>query len=109
MNLFSDEEKEKISKMFHIISVSGKYLMECINTIKQNEIILNIEDYLSLDKINSLCFNISLSLALMEKKNKNYSVAINLITDMTKEIRKECNYTGNIKIALMGSIPSSSL
>lgn len=109
LKLFSIKDREKINKMFSIISASGKFLIEYANNIKQNEIILDIENYLSLDKINSIYFNIGISLEIMRKNDKNYSLAIDLIINAAQDIRTECGFSGNIKVALMGTIPSNSI
>ena len=69
---YTQEEQTKIIKMFQIISTSGTYLQVQTNKIKQNEIMLSTENYLSLEDINYIDFNVNIALTLMGKKNKNY-------------------------------------
>lgn len=105
----SDQEKERIYKMFRIIAASAYYLKTSLKTVKQNEIMLNIEDYLSLDKINDLDFKINLALALMEKPDKNYSLAIDFLSRAAKDLREECGFQNDFQVAILGSYPMSDI
>lgn len=105
----SDQEKERIYKMFRIIAASAYYLKDSLKTVKQNEIMLNIEDYLSLEKINDLDFKINLALSLMEKPDKNYSLAINFLSEAAKSLREECGFQKDFQIAILGSYPMSDI
>lgn len=109
MQLYTDDERQRIDKMFKIISASGENLILCMNMIKQNEIILSAENYLTLEKIDSITFNVILALVLMAKENKNYAVAISSIIQATQDIRNECGYTNNIEIAIKMFCKLSSL
>lgn len=105
----SDKDKERIYKMFRIIAASAYYLKTSLKTVKQNEIMLNIEDYISLEKVNDLDSKINLALALMEKPDKNYSLAINFLSQAAKSLREECDFQNDFQIAILGSYPMSDI
>ena len=109
MKLLSDKEKGKIVKMFRIVAASGDYLKMHLETIKKNEIALNVEEYLSFEDINTLTFNINLALTLMEKTNKNYGAAINSLVSSVKKLRETCGYQNEFVIALQGSFPMKDI
>ena len=70
---------------------------------------LSTENYLSLENINSLEFNVNLALAIMGKKNKNYSAAIEMLVSSIQIIREHCNYVDKFTIALQGSVPMKNI
>ena len=106
---YTQEEQSKVIKMFQIISTSGNYLKAQTDKIKQNEIMLSTENYLSLENINSLEFNVNLALTIMGKKNKNYSAAIEMLVSSIQIIREHCNYVDKFTIALQGSVPMKNI
>lgn len=105
----TDQEKERTYKMFRIISASAYYLKDSLKTVKQNEIMLNIEDYLSLEKLNNLDFKINLALTIMEKTDKNYALVIEFLSQATKSLREECGFKNDFQIAILGSYPMSDI
>ena len=95
---------QKVQKMFMILAASGITLLSEANSIKESRIELDAEDYMSLDEIESMCFQISLGVSLMCKANKNYGAAIQSIVSAYKAICKAGNYTDKINIGLHGTI-----
>lgn len=95
--------------MFRIIAASAYYLKDSLKTVKQNEIMLNIEDYLSLEKLNDLDFKINFALTIMEKTDKNYSLAIEFLSKAAKRLREECGFKNDFQIAILGSYPMSDI
>lgn len=95
---------QKVQKMFMILAASGITLLSEANSIKECRVELDAEDYMSLDEIESMCFQISLGVSLMCKANKNYGAAIQSIVSAYKAICKAGNYTDKINIGLHGTI-----
>ena len=95
---------QKVQKMFMILAASGITLLSEANSIKECRVELDAEDYMSLDEIESMCFQISLGVSLMCKANKNYGTAIQSIVSAYKAICKVGNYTDKINIGLHGTI-----
>lgn len=95
---------QKVQKMFMILAASGITLLSEANSIKECRVELDAEDYMSLDEIESMCFQISLGVSLMCKANKNYGAAIQSIVSAYKAICKVGNYTDKINIGLHGTI-----
>lgn len=104
---FSPEKQVKIQKMFSIIATSSYYLQLYLKDIKQNKIMLSVEDYLSLDVINDLDREINMALTIMGKPNKNYGLSITFLKNSLETIRKECGYTNDFSISIFGSVPMS--
>lgn len=105
----TDEELAKVQKMFCIIANSSIYLLNEINEIKENKLALDMAEYLSMDKIDSLLLNISLGIEMMNSSGKDYSVAIKLLLAASKIIRETGQYTDIIRNNLHGSIQVNEL
>lgn len=103
------EELVKMQKMFCIIANSSSYLLNDANKIKENKLTLHITDYLSMDKIDSLLFNISLGIEIMNLPAKNYSAAINSLIAASKVIKDAGQYKDTIRIGLYGSIQMNEI
>ena len=95
--------------MFRIIAASAYYLKDSLKTIKQDEIMLNIEDYLSLEKLNDLDYKINLALTIMKKTDINYALAIELLSQAAKSLREECRFKNDFQVAILGSYPMSDI
>lgn len=105
----TDEELGKVQKMFCIIANSSNYLLNEANTIKENKLTLNISEYLPMDKMDTLLFNISFGIGIMNSPGKNYCAAINSLLTASKTIREVGQYTDNIRIGLHGSVKINEL
>lgn len=105
-----DSDKRKINRLFQIVSASCSYLLNEAITIKNNKLILGIEDYMSIDENKGIMFDISFFITLMGKNDKNYQAAIDSLIKVTERIREIGQYPkGNIRVGLHGSVPLSEL
>ena len=95
---------QKLQKMFMILATSGITLLSEANSVNENKVELDSEDYLSLKEIENIHFQISMGISLMSKTNKNYGVAISLLVSAYKTICKVGNYNEEICIGLNGTI-----
>ena len=100
----SKDQLCKARKMFMILASSSFPLLSEINSIKENRIELNAEDYMSLDEIDSLYFSISLGIALMYKPDKNYGAAVSSFISAYKSVCKVGDFTDDFVVGLHGSI-----
>ena len=73
---FRDEEVEKISKLFTIVLQDLIPVMKELNSLKSNALTLQTLDYLSQEELDQLIFDLSLSVTIMSRKDKNYNVAV---------------------------------
>lgn len=105
----SDDELNKVRKMFCIIACSSNYLLNAANEIKENKLTLDIAEYLDMDKIDVLLSDISFGIGLMNSPDKNYAAAIEALLSASKIIREVGQYTDNIRIGLHGSIQINEL
>lgn len=108
-NSMKEDKLIKVQKMFCIIANSSNYLLDEANWIKKNKLTLGIEEYLDMDQIDSLLYEISFAVGLMRSPNKNYSVAIDSLLEAAKIIRIAGQYTDVISIGLHGSVQISEL
>lgn len=106
----TEQDKHKINRLFKIVSASCSYLLNEANTIKNNDLILDVEDYMSLDENKNIMFDIFLFITLMGKPDKNYQVAVDSLIKVTERIREIGQYPkGDVRIGLHGSFPMSEL
>lgn len=106
----AEQDKHKIIRLFKIVSASCSYLLNEANTIKNNKLILGMEDYMNLDENKSIVFDISFFISLMSKPDKNYQVAVDFLINVTERIREIGQYSkGDVRIGLHGSFPMSDL
>lgn len=103
------DQLQKGQKMFSIVAASSQPLLQEINSIRENKIELNAEDYLSLEEIDNLYFQITLAISLMYKPNKNYKLAVDSLVSAYKTICKTGNYTDEITIGLHGTIKMNEI
>lgn len=101
---FSDNDVEKITKMFRILYESSEQLLIALNRLKSDELILENEGYISLDDNRAIAFNICLGIGLLNKKNKNYGVAISQLMTAFVMLRELGGFSDEITIGLKGSI-----
>ena len=99
----SEETKNKVEKMFLILSVGSSSLVSETNNIKENQLMLNFDNYLSMRDVKNLLNSISWAISQMEKPCKNYKEAILRLVNATKQIRSVGNYTNDIYIGLHGN------
>lgn len=106
----AEADKYKINRLFKIVSASCSYLLNEANTIKNNKLILDVEEYMSLDENKGIIFDISFFITLMSKPDKDYQAAVDSLISVTERIRKIGQYSkGDIRIGLHGSFPMSEL
>lgn len=106
----SEDDKHKVNRMFQIVAASASYLLNEANSIKNNQLVLDIEDYLGLDENKSIMFDISFFVTLMAKPDKNYQAAVDSLINVTEKIRKIGMYPqNNIRVGLHGSIPMNEV
>ncbi len=98
------DQLQKVQKMFSILAISGLTLLSVANSIKENRIVLDTEDYISLKDNENIHFNIYLAISLMRKPKKNYGAAIKSILCAYKSICKIGNYTDDLTIGLHSTI-----
>lgn len=102
-------EKEKMNKMFVILAESGGDILRQIRMIEDNKLILDLQDYMSLDDIEALRFHITLSISLMGSREKNYGVAVLMLQLAYKKISGICGTDKSFKIDLNGSVHVNEL
>lgn len=106
----AEPDKYKINRMFKIVSASCSYLLNEAITIKNNKLILGVEEYMNLDENKSIVFDISFFVSLMSKPDKNYQAAVDSLISVTEKIRKIGQYPkSDVRIGLHGSFPLSEL
>ena len=98
-----------VQKMFIILSSSCSYLLNEVNVIKENKLLLETEDYISLDEVKDLLFNVSFGVGVMSQAGKNYAAAINSLISASEIIRRVGNYEGELRVELHGSVQISEL
>lgn len=105
----TNEELAKTQKMFCIIATSCNYLLNEANEIKKNKLTLDLAEYLNMDRIDSLLFDIYIGVGIMSSPGKNYSSAISALLKASKIIRETGQYEDSIRIGLHGSIQVTEL
>lgn len=104
-----EQEVRKINRLFQIVASGASYLLMEANAINGNKLILEIEDYLSIKENKQLMFDISLSIGLMPKTDKNYQAVIESLISATEKLREIGKYTDDICVGLHGSVSISEL
>lgn len=105
-----ENEKHKINRLFQIVAASASYLLNEANSIKDNKLILDVEEYMGLDQNKSIMFDISFFVTLMAKPDKNYQAAVESLIRVTEQIRKIGMYPRNdIRVGLHGSFPMNEI
>ena len=98
------DQLQKVQKMFSILATSGLNLLSVANSIKENRIVLDSDDYISLKENQNIHFKICLAISLMLKPKKNYGAAIKSLLYAYKSICKIGNYTDGLTVGLHGTI-----
>ncbi len=106
---YSESEQFKINKMFNIIAASSIYLLSCANDLKENELTLDKEDYISLENNNIIVNYIALSISIMNRNVGNYYVAISCLNSVIESIQNITGFTDKISIRLQGTIDVNSI
>lgn len=104
-----ENENKKIKRMFSIISVSTIYLLNELKRVKEDALVLENENYLSLDDNEHLIFELAIAIEIMEKPDKNFDVAIKNIIAAADKIREIGGYSNDIQVGLHGSIQFGEL
>lgn len=105
----SDEQRRKVQRMFLIVASSSVHLLREVNTAVNNKLLLNAEEYITIDEIKKIYFDISLAIGIMQKNDKNYEVAIKSLLNATKKIREIGDYNDSVHIGLHGSFGIAEL
>lgn len=105
----SEKQRAKVQKMFLIVAASSRYLLREANNVENNKLLLNIEEYITIEEVKQLNFDIALAIGIMQKTDKNYDVAIKSLLSAIKKIREIGNYSDNIRIGLHGSMEITEL
>lgn len=105
----SDDEKQNMNRMFCILATSGIEIIRQINIIEKNKLLLDSEDYMSLEDIKSLYFSISIAIGMMNAKNKNYGLAITQLLSAYHTTSDLCGDEHSFTIGLHGSISMDEL
>lgn len=105
----SNEQRAKVQKMFLIVASSSLYLLKEINAVENNKLLLDIEEFISIEEVKQLRFEISMAVEIMEKTDKNYETAIRCLLSATKKIREIGDYNDSVRVGLHGSIEMAEL
>lgn len=100
----STEEKIKVYKMFNILGVSGTEIVRQIEIIDANKLVLDMEDYMSLDNISGLNFSIRMAIFLMMSNGKNYGVFVSQLLSAYDEISSYCEGNKSFRIGVHGNV-----
>lgn len=110
IKMLDTDEVHKVNRLFQIVAAGASYLLIEANAINNNKLILEIEDYLSIEENKKIMLDISLAFGLMPKTDKNYKVVIDSLIGATDNLREIGKYQKNeIHIGLHGSVSVSEL
>ena len=66
-----DEElRNKVQRIFQIVASTTHYLIYELNMIKNDKLLLEIEEYLSIERYKKMAFDTSLAIGFMSKTEK---------------------------------------
>lgn len=100
----STNEKIKVYKMFNILGVSGTEIVRQIEIIDANKLMLDMEDYISLDDISGLYSSIRMAVFLMMSNGKNYGVSVSQLLSAYDKMSSYCDGDKSFRIGMHGSI-----
>ena len=100
----STNEKIKVYKMFNILGVSGTEIVRQIEIIDANKLVLDMEDYMSLDDISELNSSIRMAVFLMMSNGKNYGVFVSQLLSAYDKISSYCDGDKSFRIGVHGNI-----
>lgn len=109
IKLLNEKDRHNVNRMFSIVAAGSIYLIMEANAIKDNKLILAVEDYMDIKENEQLMLDISFSIGLMKNNDKNYYVAIDSLIKATNKLREVGLYTNDIKVSLHGSISVEEL
>lgn len=108
MAKYTSERELKIQRMFFIIAVSSVPLLEVANKIKNDKLILDVEELFELEINDAIIFDASWAVSLMIKNVNAYDVPIDSLKRLSQRIRNLGNYNNEIRIGLHGFVPMLS-
>lgn len=100
IQIMSDDEKLKVSKMFNIISHDCINLFFKFMQIENNKIDLDVGNYIKLEDLEEVLNNMKRCCYIMSNKEKAYGVGIILLISSANKIREVGNYNNNINIGM---------
>ncbi len=109
MSNLIESERQKVYKLFSILSESSNELLRETLKIKQERLLLETENYLSLSDNEKLMFDIALAVEIMSKKDKNYEVALLNLIDAAGIIRMAGGFTNEIFVHLQRSVRAGEI
>lgn len=109
IKLLDEKEAHKVNRLFQIVAAGSSYLLKEAKIINDNMLILDIEDYISIEENEKILNDISIAVGLMLKTDKNYKVAIVSLISAIETLRKIGKYTNGVDVGLHGSISLSEL
>jgi hypothetical protein len=104
-----ESERQKVNRMFRIIAVGSTNLIAEINNINANKLILEVEEFFSVEENDKLQFNVLLALGLMGRKDKNIKAIIDCLISATNTIRELGGYTNDVQVGLHGNVSINEL
>ena len=99
----STNEKIKVYKMFNILGVSGTEIVRQIEIIDANKLMLDMEDYMSLDDISGLYSSIRMAVFLMMTNGKNYGIFVSQLLSAYDKISCYCGENKSFSIGVHGN------
>lgn len=100
IQIMSDDEKFKVSKMFNILSYECINVLVKLNKIEDNKIELDVGEYMKIEDLNELLNNMKQCYYIMSNNEKAYGVGIKLLISSANKIREVGNYNNNINIGM---------
>lgn len=98
------EERTKVCKMFNILGVSGAGMIKQIKTINDNKLLLDIVNYMPLDKSKNLSFEVVMAVSLMMSQGKNYGAFVAQLVSAYEEMSDFCEVDRSFRIGVHGDI-----
>ena len=99
----SDDLKHRIQRMFLIVASSTNYMINEVRSINIDKILLDAENYISIDVNKKLMFNVSMIRSFM-MIDTNYKDAIAMLIDVASMIREIGGYSNDVSIGLHGNV-----
>lgn len=106
---YDEDTKNRINRMFSIISDSAGTLKGILIRMLFNDIELASEDYISLSDLESLRFDLLGGIELLSNPGKNYAAALRMIMAASKTIRVVGGFSDSIRICLQGTVGMDEL
>lgn len=103
------EDKQNIAKMFRILAVSTDFLLNETNAVRNDKLLLEVEEYLSVNDLNVLMYDITYAIEIMQQDILNKGAAIDALLRASTRVRTIGEYKDNIRIALHKSYRMTDL